>query len=96
MKTQEVRYSLFYSHHCLPLRGSNPVQFADLEEREIPHRGHEREERKAEAPRYGFGGVRTFPLIGLIGYSLALLSGSQTIPIALGFFALAGFLCVSY
>lgn len=58
--------------------------------------GLEREERKAEAPRYGFGGVRTFPLIGLIGYSLALLSGSQTIPIALGFLALAGFLCVSY
>jgi uncharacterized membrane protein (DUF4010 family) len=58
--------------------------------------GLEREEHKAEAPRYGFGGVRTFPLIGLIGYSFALLSGSQTIPVALGFLALAGFLCLSY
>lgn len=58
--------------------------------------GLEREEHKAEAPRYGFGGVRTFPLIGLIGYSLALLSGSQMIPIATGFLALTGFLCLSY
>lgn len=58
--------------------------------------GLEREEHKAEAPRYGFGGVRTFPLIGLIGYSLALLSGSQMIPIAVGFLALTGFLCLSY
>ncbi len=58
--------------------------------------GLEREEHKAEAPYHGFGGVRTFPLIGLIGYSLALLSGSQRIPIALGFLALAGFLCLSY
>jgi uncharacterized membrane protein (DUF4010 family) len=58
--------------------------------------GLEREEHKAEAPRYGFGGVRTFPLIGLIGYSLALLSGSDAVPLALGFLALAGFLCLSY
>ncbi|MGH9453824.1 MAG: MgtC/SapB family protein [Terriglobia bacterium] len=58
--------------------------------------GLEREEHKAVASRYTFGGVRTFPLIGLIGYSLALLSGNQTVPIGLGFLALAGFLCLSY
>ncbi|HTV54531.1 MAG TPA: MgtC/SapB family protein, partial [Terriglobia bacterium] len=55
-----------------------------------------REEHKAEAPGYGFGGVRTFPLIGLIGYSLALLSGSDTVPVALGFLGVAEFLCLSY
>jgi uncharacterized membrane protein (DUF4010 family) len=58
--------------------------------------GLEREEHKAASAPYSFGGVRTFPLIGLIGYSLALLSGGQTIPVALGFLALAGFLCLSY
>lgn len=58
--------------------------------------GLEREEHKASGSSYSFGGVRTFPLIGLIGYSLALLSGGQAIPIALGFIALAGFLCLSY
>lgn len=58
--------------------------------------GLEREEHKAQAPRYSFGGVRTFPLIGLIGYSLALLSGNHTVPLALGFLGLAAFLCLSY
>ena len=33
--------------------------------------GLEREEHKAAAEHYAFGGVRTFPLIGLIGYSIA-------------------------
>jgi hypothetical protein len=36
--------------------------------------GLEREEHKSSAA-YSFGGVRTFPLIGLIGYAVALLSG---------------------
>jgi len=35
--------------------------------------GLEREEHKVTAGSYSFGGVRTFPLIGLIGYSIALL-----------------------
>ena len=48
--------------------------------------GLEREEHKAAAAKYyGFGGVRTFPLIGLIGYSVALLSGQQIVPLMLGF-----------
>ncbi len=34
--------------------------------------GLEREERKVKGEKYAFGGVRTFPLIGLIGYSIAL------------------------
>jgi len=39
--------------------------------------GLEREEHKAETEHYSFGGARTFPLIGLVGYVIALLSAGQ-------------------
>jgi uncharacterized membrane protein (DUF4010 family) len=58
--------------------------------------GLEREERKTAAGQYAFGGVRTFPLIGLIGYSMALLSGTQLLPLTLGFLVVGGFLWLSY
>ncbi|MGC2357041.1 MAG: MgtC/SapB family protein [Candidatus Acidiferrum sp.] len=58
--------------------------------------GLEREEHKATAGSYSFGGVRTFPLIGLIGYSLALLSGKQLLALTVGFLVVAGFLLLSY
>lgn len=58
--------------------------------------GLEREERKTAAGLYSFGGVRTFPLIGLIGYSVALVSGAQLLPVTLGFLVVGGFLLMSY
>jgi uncharacterized membrane protein (DUF4010 family) len=58
--------------------------------------GMEREEHKAAAVKYSFGGVRTFPLIGLIGYSLALVSGNQIVPLIIGFAVIASFLLLSY
>ena len=58
--------------------------------------GLEREGKKAAAEIFVFGGVRTFPLIGLVGYAMAALSGSQMLPLALGFIAVAGFLMLSY
>jgi uncharacterized membrane protein (DUF4010 family) len=58
--------------------------------------GLEREERRAVDGHYAFGGVRTFPLIGLIGYSIALLSGPQLMPVAVGFVVIAAFLLLSY
>jgi uncharacterized membrane protein (DUF4010 family) len=58
--------------------------------------GLEREEHKASGETYAFGGVRTFPLIGLLGYALALLSGAQLMPVALGFAVVAAFLWLSY
>jgi len=58
--------------------------------------GLEREEHKAASPHYAFGGVRTFPLIGLIGYAMAFLSGDQLLPLALGFAVVGAFLVVSY
>jgi uncharacterized membrane protein (DUF4010 family) len=57
--------------------------------------GLEREEHKA-AGGYAFGGVRTFPLIGLIGYSIAVISGTQLLPLTIGFLVIAGFLLLSY
>jgi uncharacterized membrane protein (DUF4010 family) len=60
--------------------------------------GLEREERHAveRTGRVNFGGVRTFPLIGLVGYALALLSGSSLMPVTVGFAVVAAFLLVSY
>jgi len=58
--------------------------------------GLNREEHKAAGDQYAFGGVRTFPLIGLIGYALALLSDGQLLPVTLGFAVVGGFLIVSY
>lgn len=58
--------------------------------------GLEREEHKTSASSYTFGGVRTFPLIGLLGYSLALISGTQLLPLVLGFMVVGAFLLLSY
>jgi uncharacterized membrane protein (DUF4010 family) len=59
--------------------------------------GLQREERKvAEEGRYAFGGVRTFPIIGLIGYLIAFLSGKELLPLVIGFATVAGFLMLSY
>jgi len=58
--------------------------------------GLEREEHKVAVGSSSFGGVRTFPLIGLIGYSIALISGAQLLPLMVGFLVIAGFLLLSY
>jgi uncharacterized membrane protein (DUF4010 family) len=63
--------------------------------------GLEREEHKAATEQTGFGGVRTFPLIGLLGYALSLLSagatgGNNLLLPAVGFAVLGAFLWASY
>ena len=58
--------------------------------------GLEREEQKASADKYIFGGIRTYPLLGLLGYALALISGPQMVPLAVGFGVVASFLWLSY
>ncbi len=58
--------------------------------------GLEREERKQAEGKWMFGGVRTFPLIGLVSYSLALLSGADLLPWTLGFAVVGGFMLLSY
>ena len=58
--------------------------------------GLEREEHRVAGQRYTFGGVRTFPLIGLIGYAMVLLSGTQLLPMTFGFGIIGAFLWLSY
>jgi uncharacterized membrane protein (DUF4010 family) len=58
--------------------------------------GLEREEHKTNVSHYSFGGVRTYPLIGLIGYSIAFMAGTQFLSEILGFLAIGGFLMLSY
>src|SRR5580704_11861791 len=58
--------------------------------------GLEREEGRGVAERYRFGGIRTFPLIGLIGYAMGLLAGESWGLIAAGFGVVAAFLWLSY
>ncbi|HYB61159.1 MAG TPA: MgtC/SapB family protein [Methylomirabilota bacterium] len=58
--------------------------------------GLEREERKSVARGYAFGGVRTFPLLGLLGYALGTLSGQQWGLVAAGLAVAGAFLWLSY
>jgi uncharacterized membrane protein (DUF4010 family) len=61
--------------------------------------GFEREEHHADSngeERYAFGGVRTFPLLGLIGYALSLVSGDNLVPPTVGFAVIGALLWLSY
>jgi uncharacterized membrane protein (DUF4010 family) len=57
--------------------------------------GLEREEHKAGGG-YSFGGVRTFPLIGLLGFSLAEFAPMSVVPMIVGFAVIGAFLAISY
>jgi uncharacterized membrane protein (DUF4010 family) len=59
--------------------------------------GLEREEHKQSDKRLVvFGGVRTFPFIGLTGYAMALLGDGELLLTAAGFLAVAGLLMMVY
>lgn len=58
--------------------------------------GLEREEHKAAGGHYVFGGIRTFPLLGFVGYGLARLAGGNVIALAIGFAAVGALMAVSY
>ena len=58
--------------------------------------GLEREEQKATVDKFIFGGVRTYPLIGLLGYALAMVSGTQLIPAGIGLAVIGGLMWLSY
>lgn len=58
--------------------------------------GLEREEQKSITGKYTFGGVRTYPLIGLVGYSMAFLSADQLLPVAIGFAVIGSLMLLSY
>ena len=42
------------------------------------------------------GGVRTIPIVGLLGHAMALLSRASALPLAAGFLALVALLAVEY
>jgi len=58
--------------------------------------GLEREEHKQHEAHYAFGGVRTFPLIGLVSYALAQIAAPSLLPWSIGFAVVAGFMLLSY
>lgn len=58
--------------------------------------GLQREEHIPEGEAYAFGGVRTFPLIGILGYALALISVSSLAPVSVGFAVTGALLSLSY
>ncbi len=59
--------------------------------------GLEREEHKeASTLGYSFGGVRTFPLIGLVGFAVAMLTQSNPIALLLGFMVVGAFMLLSF
>ena len=58
--------------------------------------GLERESQKAVSERYRFGGVRTFPLLGMLGYALCAFSDANLLLPAVGFAVVGAFLWQSY
>ena len=59
--------------------------------------GLEREEHKGESKlSYSFGGIRTFPLIGLTGYIMAMLTQNNPIALSVGLVVVGAFMLFSY
>ena len=58
--------------------------------------GLEREEQKAVSDQYRFGGVRSFPLLGLLGYAVSLFSEGNFLLPAVGLAVVGAFLWQSY
>jgi uncharacterized membrane protein (DUF4010 family) len=58
--------------------------------------GLEREGHRNEAPAVVFGGVRTFPIIGLFGYALGKLAGPDLTLLGIGFAVVGLLMAVSF
>lgn len=58
--------------------------------------GLEREEQKSTPEPYRFGGVRSFPLLGLLGYALCLFSSGSLVLPGIGLAVVGSFLWQSY
>jgi len=58
--------------------------------------GLEREETQANSDPVHFGGIRTFPIIGLGGFSLTVAFPNDAIPFTAGLLVLGALLAVSY
>lgn len=58
--------------------------------------GLEREEHKLNDDHFAFGGVRTYPLIGMLGYSILFLSDGSFLPYTVGLVVIGAFLLLAY
>jgi uncharacterized membrane protein (DUF4010 family) len=58
--------------------------------------GLEREEHKQRDTTFVFGGIRAFPLLGMMSYALAVLSGSGLLAWSLGLVVVGGLMAISY
>ncbi len=55
-----------------------------------------REGERSSTGIYYFGGIRTFPLLGLLGYGLIYVSRGNFIPFIIGFFVIGALMALSY
>jgi len=58
--------------------------------------GLEREEHKQRETTFAFGGIRVFPLLGMLSYALALVSGSGLLAWLLGLLVVGALMVASY
>lgn len=58
--------------------------------------GVTREEKAAADGRRPVGGVRTFPLVALVGYAVSVLFPNSPVALSAGLVGVAGFLAISY
>ncbi|MDE2125215.1 MAG: DUF4010 domain-containing protein [Armatimonadetes bacterium] len=58
--------------------------------------GLEREEHKTTSTHYTYGGIRTLPLIGLLGYGIARATNDSPMAVGLGLAAMAVFMGIAY
>src|SRR5438045_4414965 len=58
--------------------------------------GLEREEHKAQSSHYAFGGIRTFPLIGFLGYAVARVSNGNVVGLGIGLGVVGAIMFASY
>jgi hypothetical protein len=58
--------------------------------------GLQREEHRASDVPRAFGGVRTFPLIGMFGYGLAVIGGQSLLPVSFGTLVIGALMLMSY
>jgi len=58
--------------------------------------GLEREAKKQDDDKFSFGGVRTYPLIGLIGFSIGAIAEGQLLFISIGLVVISLFLLMAF
>ena len=58
--------------------------------------GLQREGHKGSTQPFSFGGIRTYPIIGLVGFGVSVLADHELMPVFIGFAVVAAFLLMAY